>query len=112
MNCSLTWVPYYQGEKMTQFIVDHYARTGRKDYPLSDDVLSGFREAVRNNQPSLALEYLSYIVDKLAESKADEGFDITPYADRIGELENELAALKASLAPSRKVTKKVEEDGE
>lgn len=35
-------------------------------YKLNRDVLAGFREAIRRNQPTLAMEYLVHIVDTLA----------------------------------------------
>lgn len=62
-------------------------------YPLKSDAVAGFREAVYNNQQTLAFEYLRYIVDALLEA-----------ADTL-ELDARVSAIEASLAPSRKVTK-------
>lgn len=96
-------------------IIDHAARGVRTSYPLKPDVLHGFHEAVQNNQVTLAMEYLRFIVDEMLERvsnipKNDDTQSEVLLQSRIAELETTVEALKASLAPSRKVTKKGAEE--
>lgn len=41
-------------------------RNPQASYQLDTNVLRGFKTAVNNNQPRMALEYLTYVIDVLA----------------------------------------------
>lgn len=93
-----------------QIIIDHQIRGS---YPLKADVLAGFKEAVANNQTTLALEYLSFVIPELADRGAPDSSEVDVLKKRIAELEVKVEEMKSSLAPSRRVTKKaVDSDDE
>lgn len=72
-------------------VEDSKINSDRRGYKLDTDLMAGFKLAVRNNQPSLALEYLVHMMD-IIEGK----FEFPSHSS----VESE-----ASLAQSRKVTK-------
>lgn len=89
-------------------IIDHQARGASTNYPLKQDVLQGFRDAVTNNQVTLAMEYLRFIVDELLERVAPSSDDSQELLNRIAVLEDTVSELKAALPAKRAVAKKAE----
>ena len=77
-------------------VEDEKINSDRRAYRLNTDLMFGFKQAVRNNQPNLALEYLSHMMDIVEEK-------LTPSEHSLVE------TPEASVAQSRKVTKKTAE---
>lgn len=70
-------------------VEDEKINSDRRAYRLNTDLMAGFKLAVRNNQPALALEYLSHMMD-IIEDK------FTP---------SEHSLVDTPAAPARKMTK-------
>lgn len=102
---------------MRQIIVDHAAnnavqgmgiRRAVPTFQMNDDVVAGFKTAVGNNQTTLALEYLRYIIDGLLAEDTPVAAVNSDLEKRVEELEKLVASLTA---PAKRTAAKKEEPG-
>lgn len=80
----------------------------RRRFLNYDDPFAGFKAAVNNNQTLLALEHAVLVFETLRSVEEDdnpENVEIARLTEELEKVKQELATLKASLAPSRKTSK-------